>query len=158
MSSTSTPNAAAGVGPRAGVRARLARLGVPEPALAGAGRVLRTSRLTTSYLAAIARRSLRRAGNRVLGLPARRELPAWNMLFRRDLLPLLERERRLLEAFDEQLASRLNERRLVGQILFEYGTLLNAIPSWEGLTVLDVGTGGSRLPRWMASSTARSIE
>jgi len=78
-------------------------------------------------------------------------------MFRRDCLYLLERERRTLAAFDRHLARRLHEKRLIGQMLFEYGTLLNAHPCWTGLTVLDIGTGSSTLPRWMAFQGASVV-
>lgn len=105
----------------------------------------------------LTRMGWRRAGNPLLGLPPRRPLPAWNAMFRRDLLPMVEREKRILEAFDHHLASRLNEERLIGQIAFEYGTLLNWNPPWSTLSVLDIGTGSSTLPRWMVSRGASVV-
>lgn len=75
-------------------------------------------------------------------------------MFRRDLLPMLEREKRMLEAYDCRLAGRLNEERLLGQITFECGSLLNWSPEWSNLSVLDIGRRSSLLPRWMVSQGA----
>ena len=59
-----------------------------------------------------------------------------------------------LERFDLYLFDVMNAPRLRGQIVFEYGTLLRAIDSWEHLSVLDVGTGRSTFPRWMSRAGA----
>ena len=39
--------------------------------------------------------------------------------------------------------------------MFEYGTLVHAIPNWRHLRVLDVGTGRSTFPEWMTFQGAR---
>lgn len=91
-----------------------------------------------------------RARNAVSGLPARQTLPAWNSLHAQGNLPLLAREKALLETFDFYLYRTLNTPYLRGQIVFEYGVLLNHIAEWNGLKVLDVGAGRSSLPKWMA--------
>jgi hypothetical protein len=41
--------------------------------------------------------------------------------------------------------------------VFEYGTLVNWMPSWAGLRVLDVGSGRSTLPNWMVAQGARVV-
>jgi len=74
----------------------------------------------------------------------------YNTMFRRSLLPRLESQRRTLETFDLYLFDIMNSERLRGEKVFEYGTLLNAVPDWRGLRVLDIGTGRSTLPEWMA--------
>jgi SAM-dependent methyltransferase len=74
----------------------------------------------------------------------------YNTMFRRSLLPRLETHRRALETFDLYLFDIMNSERLRGEKVFEYGTLLNAVPDWRGLRVLDIGTGRSTLPQWMA--------
>jgi SAM-dependent methyltransferase len=66
----------------------------------------------------------------------------------------LQPERHTLEQFDLYLYDVMTAPHLKGQIVFEYGTLLRAIPSWRGLRVLDVGTGRSTFPRWMSSRGA----
>ncbi|MFI5179128.1 MAG: class I SAM-dependent methyltransferase [Vicinamibacterales bacterium] len=73
----------------------------------------------------------------------------YNAMFRRDLLPHLEAERRELQRFDLYLFDIMNSVRLRGEKVFEYGTLLHGIPDWRGLRVLDVGSGRSTLPQWM---------
>lgn len=87
----------------------------------------------------------------------RQPLPAWNSMFRRDLLPSLENEKQELAAFDLYLYDSLNNPRLLGQIVYEYGMLLNYIPQWGGLKVLDIGTGRSTLPNWMSSKGASVV-
>src|SRR4051794_24326247 len=72
-----------------------------------------------------------------------------NAMFDSALLPQFDRERAELEAFDLYLYDVMNDPRLRGQIVFEYGTLLRTIDKWVGLRVLDIGTGRSTLPRWM---------
>ena len=67
----------------------------------------------------------------------------------------LSREQAVLERFDLYLYEVMNSPRLVGQIVFEYGTLLRAIEGWSGLRVLDVGTGRSTFPGWMSREGAR---
>jgi SAM-dependent methyltransferase len=99
----------------------------------------------------LAARARRRAG---LVSPYRR-LASWNRLFDRQALAELARERLLLESADLYLHRTIREPRLVGQILFEYGTLLNWRSDWRGLKVLDVGSGRSTLPRWLATEGAR---
>jgi SAM-dependent methyltransferase len=78
-------------------------------------------------------------------------------MFDRGLLPELERERVQLASFDAALCGAMNDGRLLGQIVFEYGTLLNGVDAWQGLTVLDVGTGRSTLPHWMAAQGAHVV-
>ena len=73
-----------------------------------------------------------------------------NTMFRRSRLPQLESHRRTLETFDLYLFDIMNSERLRGEKVFEYGTLLNGVPDWRGLRILDVGTGRSTLPQWMA--------
>ena len=83
-----------------------------------------------------------------------RALPSWNAMFRPKALALLEAEKRKIEGFDIGLFAALNDPRLIGQIVFEYGTLLNWMQSWRGVRVLDIGTGRSTLPCWMISQGA----
>ena len=66
----------------------------------------------------------------------------------------LSREQAVLERFDLYLYEVMNSPRLVGQIVFEYGTLLRAIEGWSGLRVLDVGTGRSTFPCWISREGA----
>lgn len=80
--------------------------------------------------------------------------PESNGMFTRSALPLLAEEKHRLETFDLGLFSALNDPRLLGQIVFEYGTLLAWAPSWRGLRVLDIGTGRSTLPSWMSAQGA----
>src|SRR5262245_56404668 len=62
----------------------------------------------------------------------------YNTMFRRSRLPQLESHRRTLETFDLYLFDIMNSERLRGEKVFEYGTLLNGVPDWRGLRVLDV--------------------
>jgi SAM-dependent methyltransferase len=101
----------------------------------------------------LARFGARRAINKLVQSPSR-PLPSWNYMFQRHLLPLLAHEKKELESFDVSLWQTLNSERLVGQIVFEYGTLANWCRSWSGLKVLDIGSGRSTLPHWMASKGA----
>jgi SAM-dependent methyltransferase len=80
--------------------------------------------------------------------------PPCNVMFSRSLLQTLEPQRRALEAFDLYLFDIMNSVRLRGEKVFEYGVLLGAIPDWNGLRVLDVGTGRSTLPQWMTHQGA----
>jgi SAM-dependent methyltransferase len=105
---------------------------------------------TAHVLAALVR-------NRVGGLPPRRSAASWNTLFDREAVAGLEHERSRLQTFDLTLWSTLNDSRLYGQIVFEYGTLLNAVSDWRGLKVLDIGTGRSTLPNWMTAQGARVV-
>lgn len=98
-----------------------------------------------------------RARNRIAGGAQWKQLPAWNGMFRKDLLPLFEKERRELETFDLYLYLTLNSPRLLGQIIFEYGTLVNFIEDWQNCQVLDIGSGRSTFPRWMVSKGASVI-
>ena len=84
-------------------------------------------------------------------------LPAWNAMFQPGTIPRLSQEKRRLETFDLGLFGALNDPRLIGQIVFEYGTLVNWVPSWRGLRVLDVGTGRSTLPCWMIAQGASVV-
>ena len=77
-----------------------------------------------------------------------------NVMFSRDLVETLEPQRRALEAFDLYLFDIMNSVRLRGEKVFEYGVLLGAIRDWNGLRVLDVGTGRSTLPQWMTHQGA----
>ena len=98
-----------------------------------------------------------RCRNTVFGLPEHKVLPGWNALHAQKNLHLLAREKALLETFDFYLYRTLNAAYLRGQIVFEYGTLLNHVTNWNGLRVLDVGAGRSSLPRWMASQGASVV-
>ena len=83
--------------------------------------------------------------------------PPCNVMFGRGLLETLEPQRRSLEAFDLYLFDIMNSVRLRGEKVFEYGMLLGAVADWNGLRVLDVGTGRSALPQWMTHHGARVI-
>lgn len=98
-----------------------------------------------------------RARARVQPPPPRAPLPAWNAMFDRSRLPLLANEKLRLESFDIGLFAALNDPRVVGQIVFEYGTLVNWMSSWAGLRVLDVGSGRSTLPNWMIAQGAKVV-
>src|SRR6185436_4874619 len=78
-----------------------------------------------------------------------------NAMFARNLLPTFEPYRHDLETFDMYLFDIMNSARLRGEKVFEYGTLLAGIAGWNGLRVLDVGTGRSTLPQWMTHTGAR---
>ncbi len=91
------------------------------------------------------------------GLPPRRDAGSFNRLFYRSCERQLAREKRVLETFDPWHYRRLNETRLLGQIVFEYGTLLNSEPQWAGLRVLDLGTGDSGFPNWMVAQGAHVV-
>jgi SAM-dependent methyltransferase len=94
-------------------------------------------------------------GARVRPAPARSSSAvAFNTMFGDARVAELQPERHLLEQFDLYLYDVMTSPRLKGQIVFEYGTLLRAVPSWRGLRVLDVGTGRSTFPRWMSSRGA----
>jgi SAM-dependent methyltransferase len=93
----------------------------------------------------------------VAPLPRGEALPAWNAMFRPSAVSLLLSEKRRLEAFDIGLFAALNDPRLMGQIAFEYGTLVNWVPSWQGMRVLDIGTGKSTLPCWMIAQGASVV-
>lgn len=82
-----------------------------------------------------------------------RRLP-YNTMFSRRLLQQLEPERRRLQTFDLYLFDIMNSMRLRGEKVFEYGLLAHGIPRWDGLRVLDVGTGRSTLPQWMTHEGA----
>ena len=83
--------------------------------------------------------------------------PELNGMFTRRLLARLDGEKRRLETFDLGLFSALNDPRLLGQIVFEYGTLSGSVPAWRGLRVLDIGTGRSTLPCWMTAQGASVV-
>jgi SAM-dependent methyltransferase len=100
---------------------------------------------------------------RVRAAAARRRPAAaipYNTMFRRSLLSQFELHRRSLETFDLYLFDIMNSERLRGEKVFEYGTLLNAVPDWRGLRVLDIGTGRSTLPQWMThhGATVTSVD
>lgn len=78
----------------------------------------------------------------------------FNAMFDTRTIAVLEPERTALERFDLYLFDVMTSPRLRGQIVFEYGTLLRAIDRWEGLRVLDVGTGRSTFPAWMSREGA----
>jgi SAM-dependent methyltransferase len=92
---------------------------------------------------------------RFSGLQPKSHLHSFNGLFRRSLLPELAHEKALLETFSPQLYARLNEARLLGQLVFEYGTLVHGVSKWNGLTVLDIGSGGSDFPFFLAAQGAK---
>jgi hypothetical protein len=94
--------------------------------------------------------SARRASRLVRGLPPRREGGSYNGLFYRNCEQTLAREKASLETFDLTMFRRLNSPRLLGQIVFEYGTLLHSQPPWSTMKILDIGTGASSFPDWMA--------
>jgi len=77
-----------------------------------------------------------------------------NVMFSAARPAALDHERAALERFDLYLFDTMNSSRLRGQIVFEYGTLLQAINRWAGLRVLDVGTGRSTFPAWMSAEGA----
>lgn len=79
---------------------------------------------------------------------------AFNAMFSDAHAASLQHERHTLEQFDLYLYDVMTAPHLKGQIVFEYGTLLRAVKSWDGLRVLDVGTGRSTFPRWMSSRGA----
>lgn len=114
-------------------------------------RVLRRAPSDARTFANLARR---RAQLRSGLAPARNDLDSYNRLFYRACVRSLAREKLVLETFDSWHFRRLNDPRLLGQIVFEYGTLANWAPAWEGLRVLDIGTGASRFPHWMAAQGA----
>lgn len=81
-----------------------------------------------------------------------------NAIFRRSALAGLARQKRQLECFDEYLYASLNSERLVGQIVFEYCTLLASVDiDWGRARVLDVGSGRSTFPTWMAVQGASVV-
>jgi SAM-dependent methyltransferase len=84
---------------------------------------------------------------------ADRTQPA-NVMFNSTMPPALEAERSALERFDLYLYDVMNSKRLAGQIVFEYGTLLRAIDRWSNVLVLDIGTGRSTFPNWMSREGA----
>jgi len=86
--------------------------------------------------------------------PPSQPQPSWNRLFDRRLIPGLRSRTRALEAFDVYLNQVLGSPRLEGQIVFEYGMLLDAVDDWSGRDVLDIGTGRSTLPRFLAAQGA----
>ncbi|MBI1725709.1 MAG: class I SAM-dependent methyltransferase [Candidatus Rokubacteria bacterium] len=98
-----------------------------------------------------------RARVRIQPPPPRVPLAAWNAMFDRSRLPDLEKEKRQLEGFDIALFVALNDPRVIGQIVFEYGTLVNWVSSWAGLRVLDIGSGRSTLPNWMIAQGAKVV-
>jgi SAM-dependent methyltransferase len=79
---------------------------------------------------------------------------AFNAMFSQSAVAALHAERHTLQQFDLYLYDVMTAPRLKGQIVFEYGTLLRAVPSWHGLRVLDIGTGRSTFPKWMSSRGA----
>lgn len=104
--------------------------------------------------AQLGRAATRLAAARASGHRAGPAVPGGSRLFDRDAVLRLRPVVRPLEAFDLYLNMTLQDPRLEGQIVFEYGELLAAVPDWRGLRVLDVGSGRSTLPRWMASRGA----
>ena len=106
-------------------------------------------------LASLAARTLRARITSSSGHSGGRHASSWNSLFRQSRLREVEGPISELRGFDLSLHSTLTDPRLKGQIQFEYGLLVDFVQSWEGLRVLDVGTGRSTMPRWMASRGAR---
>jgi SAM-dependent methyltransferase len=98
-------------------------------------------------LAARAGRAANGHGERDARVPA-------NAMFTKSALPALQQERAELSRFDLYLYDVMNSPRLDGQIVFEYGTLLQAIDDWRERRVLDVGTGRSTFPNWMSRAGA----
>ena len=98
---------------------------------------------------------LARTRKAVSGLPPQQQMSAWNSLHAQSHQPRLAREKAILETFDLSLFRTLNTSYLRGQIVFEYGALLNHVSDWKGLKVLDIGSGRSSLPRWMAGQGAQ---
>jgi SAM-dependent methyltransferase len=90
------------------------------------------------------------------GLGARRAA-AWNALFRRSQTAALAAAARAAGSFNVSLHATVFDPRGAGQLIFEYGTLVDWMPSWQGVRVLDVGTGRSTLPKWMQSRGARVV-
>ena len=82
---------------------------------------------------------------------------AWNTLFRRSATELLTPAAAAVGSFNASLHATVFDQRVAGQLVFEYGTLVDWMPSWHGLRVLDVGTGRSTLPKWMVSRGARVV-
>jgi SAM-dependent methyltransferase len=78
----------------------------------------------------------------------------FNEMFHSSLPAAFEPERAELEQFDLYLYDVMNSRRLEGQIVFEYGTLLAATERWSDRRVLDIGTGRSTFPGWMSGKGA----
>jgi ubiquinone/menaquinone biosynthesis C-methylase UbiE len=81
----------------------------------------------------------------------------WNTLFRRSATRVLTPAAGAVGSFNVSLNATVFDPRVQGQLVFEYGTLVDWMTSWQGLRVLDVGTGRSTLPRWMASRGARVV-
>lgn len=96
----------------------------------------------------------KRIQSRFIFSPVKQQLSSGNRMFNIEELKLLNREKTKLETFDLYLYKTLNEPRLLGQIVFEYGSLINAYTEWKGKKVLDIGTGRSTLPYWMISQGA----
>ncbi len=115
-------------------------------------RLVRKAARETGIVAGFAGRRLRRS---LSGLPPIRDIGGWNRMFYRGCARDLAHEKADLETFDMWMLQRLNDPRLHGQIVFEYGILLNAVTEWNGLNILDIGSGVSSLPNWMASRGAR---
>jgi SAM-dependent methyltransferase len=106
----------------------------------------------------VARRALAVLRSRLRPIPPRTTgpdaAPAANGMFSAERAASLRAERLALERFDLYLHDVMNSPRLIGQIVFEYGTLLRAVTGWSALRVLDIGTGRSTLPRWMSGAGA----
>lgn len=116
-------------------------------------RLVRKAVRETGVVADFAGRRMRRS---LSGLPPARDIGGWNRMFYRGCEKDLAREKAALETFDMWMLQRLNDPRLHGQIVFEYGILLNALTEWNGLKILDIGSGASSLPHWMVSRGAHA--
>lgn len=86
-----------------------------------------------------------------------RQAAAWNTLFRRSEVSVLASAAHVVGSFNASLNATVFDPRVAGQLVFEYGTLVDWMTSWNGTRVLDVGTGRSTLPKWMVSRGARVI-
>jgi SAM-dependent methyltransferase len=101
--------------------------------------------------------SVARARLTLRGGAGRRQAAAWNTLFRRSQVETLSSAAGIAGSFNVSLHSTVFDPRVAGQLVFEYGTLVDWMPSWNGVRVLDVGTGRSTLPKWMRSRGARVV-
>src|SRR5262245_29044740 len=101
-----------------------------------------TMQARAQYGLRVMERAIGVLGARARGYSASSVPPAsvpFNAMFHQALVGALQPERHTLEQFDLYLYDVMTSPRLKGQIVFEYGTLLRAIPSWTGLRVLDIG-------------------
>ena len=61
-------------------------------------------------------------------------------------LEALDREKALWRPSARNCSLASTSLGLLGQLVFEYGTLLHAVANWSALSVLDIGPGASDLP------------